>query len=85
MELGIVLCYLFGTLIGGWIGYRCGRVNNVFVGKVRGKLQLMADEVDARLRDMDYENAKQLGVDLGRMDAVYELMNYMDNEMDKEE
>ena len=81
MEWLVIGFYLFGTIMGGLIGYGCGKANTEGVRNIRRKLQSLADEYEVRLQDMDFENDKQYGRVLGANDVCYEMMNYIDEEL----
>lgn len=82
----MIIAYLVGMLLGGWMGYSCGKESGVAYGdllkRLRTKLQDWSDAVEVRLQDMDFETDKEWGRALGAFDAYYEVMNYMDNEME---
>lgn len=87
MELGflVIVFYVIGTLLGGWIGYSCGKSNAVTIRRLRARLQELSDALEVRLQDGDFELESSRQRALGEIGAYYDLMNYIDGGLYDEE
>lgn len=85
MEWMVIGAYLVGMLLGGMIGYGCGKEHIGAMVRLRSKLQEWSDAVESRLKDKDFETSKDYGRSLGSFDTLYRVMDYIDNELYKDE
>ena len=82
MAFLIIAFYLFGLLFGIYLGRTLGYdkfYDEVFL-KICSHVQDKLDEVEVRLQDNDYVSMKENGMDLGRVDAYQDILEYMDND-----
>ena len=83
MAFLIIVFYVFGLLFGLYLGKTLGYdkfFDDVYL-KLRGHVQDKLDEVEVRLQDGDYVNQKDMLMDLGRVDAYQDVIEYMDKEL----
>lgn len=83
MAFLIIVFYVFGLLFGLYLGKTLGYdkfYDDVYL-KFCGHVQDKLDEVEVRLQDMDYSSQKDKFMDLGRVDAYQDMIEYMDKEL----
>ena len=85
MEWLIIIFYVVGTVIGGCIGYGCGKACNSYVFRIREKLESLVNGLELRSKHCDFERPNELHRISGAKDVCYELMNFIDDLLDKDE
>lgn len=82
MAFLVIVFYVLGLLFGLYLGKTLGYdkfYDEVFL-KICSHVQDKLDEVESRLQDNDYVSMKENGMDLGRVDAYQDILEYMDND-----
>lgn len=83
MGFLIIVFYVFGLLFGLYLGKTLGYdkfYDDVYL-KFCSHIQDKLDEVEVRLQDGDYASQNDRLMDLGRVDAYQDMIEYMDNEI----
>lgn len=83
MAFLIIVFYVFGLLFGLYLGKTLGYdkfYDDVYL-KLRGVVQDKLDELEVRLQDGDYVGLNDRLMDLGRVDAYQDMIEYMDKEL----
>lgn len=83
MAFLIIVFYVFGLLFGLYLGKTLGYekfFDDVYL-KFCGHIQDKLDELEVRLQDGDYAPQNDRLMDLGRVDAYQDMIEYMDKEI----